>query len=109
MKSNVDIYLELLYSTIVVPDVTTDGEPCYVAYNPELEGCMSHGDTLEEAIHNLGEVRRLYISSLIAEGLEVPLPQGTSANWEVVTPTGEEPESVYPLPEITPPIFEPVT
>lgn len=109
MKNNVDRYLKLPYSTIVVPDVTTDGKPCYVAYNPELEGCMSHGDTLEEAVHNLGEVRRLYISALISEGLEVPSPEGTSANWEVVTTTGEEPESVlYSLPSITPPVFEPV-
>jgi len=108
IKSNADEFLKLLYSTVVVSDVTTDGEPCYVAYNPELEGCMSHGDTPEEALHNLGEVRRLYISTLIAEGLEVPHPQETRANWEILTAGGQEPESVYSLPGITPPIFEPV-
>lgn len=90
MESNVDKYLKLPYSTIVVPDVTTDGEPCYAAYSPELEGCMSHGDSLEEALHNLSEVRRLYLSTLVAEGLEVPLPQETQApqetpvKWEVL-------------------------
>lgn len=109
MKSNVDEYMKLLYSTIVTPDVTTDGKPCYLAYNPELEGCMSHGDTPEEALHNLGEVRRLYISTLIAEGLEVSSPQGTRANWEILTPPTQEPEEVYRLPQVTPPIFEPVT
>jgi len=107
MKSNAAEFLKLEYSTIVVPDVTTDGEPCYVAYNPELEGCMSHGDTPEEALHNLGEVRRLYISTLIAEGLEVPHPQGTRANWEVVSLTTQKPESAYPLP--LEPVFVPVT
>lgn len=108
MKSDAGEFLKLPYSTVVVPDVTTDGEPCYLAYNPELEGCMSHGDTPEEALYNLGEVRRLYISTLIAEGLEVPRPQEARANWEILIPTSQEPESVYPLPEITPPIFEPV-
>ena len=107
MESNVDRYLKLLYSTIVLPDVTTDGESCYVAYHPELEGCMSHGDTLEEALHNLGEVRRLYISTLIAEGLEVPPPQETRANWEVVSLTTQKPESAYPLPKT--PVFVTVT
>lgn len=90
MESNVDKYLKLPYSTIVVFDVTTDGEPCYAAYSPELEGCMSHGDSLEEALHNLSEVRRLYLSTLVAEGLEVSLPQETQApqetpvKWEVL-------------------------
>ncbi len=53
MKNNVKEYIELPYSTVVVPDVTTDGEFCYMAYHPELEGCMPHGDTPEEALHNL--------------------------------------------------------
>jgi len=108
MESNVDKYLKLPYSTIVVFDVTTDGEPCYAAYNPELEGCMSHGDSLEEALHNLSEVRRLYLSTLVAEGLEVPLlPEGTRANWEVVSLTTQKPESAYPLPKA--PVFVTVT
>jgi len=106
MESNVEEYMKLSYSTIIVPDVTTDGEACYLAKNPELEGCMSHGDTPEEAMHNLFEARRLYISTLIAEGLDVPPPQGPRVSWEVVTSVSEEPESVHSLPEITPPIFE---
>lgn len=115
MESNVNKHLNLPYSTVVVPDVTTEEEPCYMAYHPELEGCMSHGDTPEEALHNLSEVRRLYISALIDDGLEIPLPQGTRANWEIVSLTGQKEESMSPSPElllsfpaITPPIFEPV-
>ena len=101
--------MSLLYSTVVVPDVTTDGELCYMAYHPELEGCMTHGDTPEEALHNLDEAKRLYISALIDEGLEVPPPQGITTSWEVVSLGTEQGESVDLFPVITPPDFVHVT
>lgn len=86
MKKGVKEYLGLPYSTFVVPDVTTNAEPCYMAYHPELEGCMSHGDTLEEALHNLAEVTELYIYALLDEGLEIPLPQGIRIAWGIGIP-----------------------
>ena len=71
---------------------------------------MCHGDTSEEALRNLGEARRLYISSLLDEGLEVPPPQGIMTSWEVVTPRTEQEESVDLFPAaITPFEFVPVT
>ncbi len=115
MENNVNEYMSLPYSTVVVSDVTTDGEPCYMAYHPELECCMSHGDTLEEALRNLSEVTRLYIFALIDDGLEVPppqliddglevpLPQGIMPNWEVVSPRTKHGEYVDLSPVITPP------
>lgn len=108
MESNINEYMSVPYSTVVVPDVTTDGEPCYMAYHPELEGCMTHGDTPEEALRNLGEARRLYISALLDDGLEVPPPQGVMTSWEVVSPGIEQEESVDLFPAITPPDFVPV-
>lgn len=109
MKTRIEEYLSLPYSTIVVPDVTTDNEPCYVAYHPELEGCMSHGNTPEEAVYNLREVRELYISALLDKGLDIPLPQGVKIIWDVVSPTRSEAETdIYMLPSITPLVFSPV-
>ena len=46
------------YSLHVVPDETTDGEPCYLASHPELQGCMSHGRTINEAVANLDAARK---------------------------------------------------
>lgn len=109
MKNRVKEYLSLPYSTFVVPDMTTDNEPCYVAYHPELEGCMSHGDTREEALYNLAEVTELYISALLDKGLQIPLPQGIGITWEVVIPTSDVKPDVYVSPSITPPVFTPVT
>lgn len=92
MESKVDEYLNLPYCAVVVPDETTDEKPCYVAYNPELEGCLIQGETPEEALSSLVEVRKLYISTLLAEGLEVPLPHRGRVSWTVIEPPGQEPE-----------------
>ena len=62
------------YTFEVVSDVTTDGEPIFVASNPELPGCMAQGATEEEAIENLTEARIDYIASLLDDGLDVPEP-----------------------------------
>ena len=78
------------YSTVVVPDVTTEGEPCYLAYHPELEGCMSHGYTPDEASDNLREARELYLATIAEMGVEAPVPIGLSLRWTVIgAPTQE--------------------
>lgn len=108
MKNKVEEYLCLPYSTVVIPDLTTDNESCYVACHPELEGCMSHGDTRAEALHNLAEVTELYISTLLDKGLEVPSPQRTEItwDWDVARPTSQVETDRWPA--ITPPVFAPV-
>ena len=39
----------------------------YYAYAPELKGCHSQGDTLEEVIENIKEAIELYLESLSDE------------------------------------------
>ena len=39
-------------------------ESGYYAYSPELEGCQSQGDSLEEAIANIKEAIELYLETL---------------------------------------------
>jgi predicted RNase H-like HicB family nuclease len=95
------------YSTIVVPDVTTENEPCFMAYHPELEGCMSHGNTPEEAVDNLREVTELYISMLEEKGLEIPSPQGIEVTWNVIISSREQEVETYSWPSIAPPTFVP--
>jgi predicted RNase H-like HicB family nuclease len=36
----------------------------YYAYSPELEGCQSQGDSLEDAIANTKEAVELYLETL---------------------------------------------
>ena len=96
MEASLEVFVELPYATNVVPDQTTEGSVCYVASHPELPGCMSHGDTPEEAMSNLSEAKKLYIKTLLKKGESVPLPRSsTVAIWQIagaeVTVSPEEP------------------
>ena len=49
------------------------GEDAYwIAECPSLPGCISQGQTREEAIANIREAIGLYIEALEADGLPVP-------------------------------------
>ena len=53
--------------------------------NPGLPGCMSHGDTLEEALAELKEARQLYLYTLLEDGEAVPEPEPTTTGRPQVT------------------------
>lgn len=74
MTLNAELLASLPYAVEVVPTVDTEGNTVYLASNPELRGCMAHGDSPDEAIVNLAEARELYLSSLIEDGVAPPLP-----------------------------------
>lgn len=42
----------------------------YYAYCPELKGCQTQGDTVEDALANLREAADLYLETLSPEDLE---------------------------------------
>lgn len=52
-------------------------DDCFFARVPAIEGCMSHGDTLEEAAQNICEAFEGIILSLEAHGHPVPEPDLT--------------------------------
>ena len=62
------------YSVLVFRDKTTNGEPIFLAVNPELDGCMAHGKTSEEAGENLKEARIDYIQVMLLSGTSIPIP-----------------------------------
>ena len=51
-------------------------ESGYVAYAPALRGCVSQGETREEALANLKEAIQLYVETLLEDGLPVPTEVG---------------------------------
>ncbi len=63
------------YQVHVFLDETTDGEPVYVAAVPEMPGCVSHGDTVEEAKEWLESAKIDFICFLLDHNLEVPEPE----------------------------------
>jgi predicted RNase H-like HicB family nuclease len=55
----------------------------YYAYCPELEGCQSQGDSLEEIIANIKEAIELYLETLSEEEIKESLSK------EILTTTLE--------------------
>jgi len=49
----------------------------YTVIVPSLPGCITYGDTIEEAISMAKEAIELYIESLKKHGEEIPTEEGT--------------------------------
>lgn len=54
---------------LLIPDLEDGG---YTVEVPSLPGCISEGDTVEEAMENIKDAIRGYIESLEADGVPVP-------------------------------------
>lgn len=75
IKENKDFeyYANLPYNIVV--EQWDDGKgPYFVARVVELPHCLIHGDTPEEAIKEIDEVKRDWIKSNLERGLEIPEP-----------------------------------
>jgi predicted RNase H-like HicB family nuclease len=46
----------------------------YGAYVPDLPGCVSTGDTLEEIRKNIQEAIEFHIEGMLRQGLPIPVP-----------------------------------
>jgi len=64
------------YKVIVVIEKDEYG---YYAYCPELEGCQTQGDTLEEVLDNIKEAIELYLETLSEDEIK------TSLSKEILT------------------------
>jgi len=45
----------------------------FYAFCPELEGCQSQGDSLEEVMHNIKEAIKLYLETLDSDEIKMLL------------------------------------
>lgn len=54
--------------------IELDEDGVYVAEVPALPGCISQGETREEAIENVREAIAAYLESLEAHGEPIPPP-----------------------------------
>lgn len=61
--------------------IIEDGDETHAAgvWFPDLPGCFSAGDTLDEALLNAPEALRLHIESLMEDGADIPSPRRLSA------------------------------
>ncbi|HPS91470.1 MAG TPA: type II toxin-antitoxin system HicB family antitoxin [Methanothrix sp.] len=61
----------LRYKIWIRPE--TDGT--YTVIVPSLPGCLTFGDTVEEALEMAKEAIDVYLKSLITRGKEMPIPK----------------------------------
>lgn len=63
-------YMNLPYRVEIVPDE----ESGYVVSVPDLPGCISCGESVDEAINNLNEAKRLWLETALSDNITIPEP-----------------------------------
>jgi antitoxin HicB len=63
-------YLELAYPISLLPEA----EGGYTAMHPDLPGCLTVGETAEEALENLKDAKQLWLEDAFESGHPIPLP-----------------------------------
>ena len=71
MNRNTEYYMSLPYRTELVRDPENGS---YVASCPELPGCLTSGKTADEAIANLEDAKRTWITGALEDGNPIPSP-----------------------------------
>ena len=73
MEKTLEYYMELDYPVELSKIKSEEGGGFFVSV-PLLPGCMSDGDTLEEAYSNIVEAKKEWFSSMIERKMEISEP-----------------------------------
>ena len=72
-----EYYMELPYRLEITPDTDEGG---YVVRYPELPGCITSGESMEEALANAEDAKRTWIEAALEEGIRIEEP-GITENY----------------------------
>lgn len=67
-----EYYLALPYKLEIIPDMDEGG---YVASYPDLPGCLTIGDTMQEVIKNAEDAKTAWLEAAIEDGIAINEPQ----------------------------------
>lgn len=70
MKKNVEDYMNLPYTVELTPD-----ENSFFVKVKELDGCMTVGNSAQDALEMLDDAKREWLTAALEEGVDIPLPQ----------------------------------
>lgn len=70
-----DYYSKLPYRLEIIPDTEEGG---YAARYPQLKGCITCGDTLEEVVRNARDAKTAWLETAIRYGDHIPMPDDDS-------------------------------
>lgn len=71
MNKTIDYYLSLPYRLEIVPDSEEGG---YGAKYPELPGCITCADTLEELVANAEDAKKAWLMAALEDGITIAEP-----------------------------------
>lgn len=69
-------YMSLPYKMEILPDLEEGG---YVVSFPDLPGCFSIGDSVEEAVQNAMDAKRAWLEAAIEDGITINDPDSLNA------------------------------
>ena len=64
-------YMRLPYRMEIIPDTIEGG---FAVRFPELPGCLTCADTMEEAVRNAADCKREWLAAAIEDGTPIPEP-----------------------------------
>lgn len=67
----IDEYMKLPYKMEITPDIEEGG---YIVSFPDLPGCLTSGDTIEEALENTNDAKRVWFEAAIEDGVVINEP-----------------------------------
>ncbi|KJS16407.1 MAG: DNA repair protein [Peptococcaceae bacterium BRH_c4b] len=76
-KKDLQYYLALPYKVTLTPAE----EGGYVVSVPDLPGCISQGETLEEAIKMIEDAKICWLEVAMEEGIAIPRPTRTDEEY----------------------------
>ena len=68
----VDEYMKLPYRIEIIPDNEESG---FVAYYPELPGCITWGETIADAVANSEDAKREWITAALEDNITIAKPE----------------------------------
>jgi antitoxin HicB len=79
IQKTLDDYLELPYGIVVTHDRDNEGREGYVAEVRELPGCISQGESPEDAVRSVYDAMAGWISVALQDGKDIPEPRDPTA------------------------------
>lgn len=76
MMKTLNDYLAMSYRLEIVRD---DAEGGFVASYPDLPGCITCGETEEEAVKNALDAKKVWLEAALEDGLAIPAPDSLEA------------------------------
>ncbi|MBR6565605.1 MAG: type II toxin-antitoxin system HicB family antitoxin [Spirochaetaceae bacterium] len=72
-------YMKMPYKLEIIPDADEGG---FVASYPELPGCITCGETLDEAVSNALDAKKAWVLAAMEEGIEIAAPEALGDSAE---------------------------